>query len=201
VQRYGVSAPLSFALDDGWSAGITPSIDWFGEHDAATGDSLTWGGILSATKRFDDGNRLGIGLGVFDRIEKTSVFPFLLVDWRLSDRWRLVNPLPAGPTGPAGLELDYRLDGGWNMGFGAAWRNSRFRLSQQGPVADGIGEERGVPVFLRATRDLGRGFSLNLYAGAVTYGRLRVEDPAGNGLREVDTGTTPLFGATFSMRY
>ena len=106
----------------------------------------------------------------------------MLVDWRLSERWRLANPLPAGPTGPAGLELDYSL-------------------SEDGPVANGIGEESGVPVFLRATRSFGPNATLYLYAGAVTAGSLTVEDTAGRVLREVDFGTAPLLGITFSARY
>ncbi|MFO7542423.1 MAG: DUF6268 family outer membrane beta-barrel protein [Thiobacillus sp.] len=201
VQRYGVSVPLSFGLSDGWSVGLLPSVEWFRENGADAGDAFTWGGIVSATKHFDNGNRLGFGMGVFDRIEETSVFPFLLVDWRISDRWRLVNPLPAGPTGPAGLELEYRLDSSWNVGLGAAWRNARFRLSNDGPVPNGIGEERGVPVFLRATHALGEQRTLSLYAGLVTAGQLRVEDSSGNELSQVDFDTAPFFGATFSARF
>lgn len=201
VQRYGVSTPLSFGLNDGWSVGLAPSFDWFRENGSDAGDAFTWGGIVSATKRFDDGNRLGFGMGAFDRIEETSVFPFLLVDWRIGDRWRLMNPLPAGPTGPAGLELEYRYDSGWNVGIGAAWRNTRFRLSKDGATPNGIGEERGVPIFLRATRTLGERTSLNLYAGLVTAGQLRIEDSSGRELSRVDFDTAPLFGATFSTRF
>src|SRR5262245_52473010 len=107
VQRYGVAVPLSLGLSDGWSIGFVPSVDWFRENGAKSGDSIVWGAIVSGTKRFADGNRLGLGVGVYDRIEKTVALPFLIVDWRLGDRWRIINPLAAGPTGPAGLELDY----------------------------------------------------------------------------------------------
>ena len=127
VERYGVSVPLSMALNDGWSVGIAPSVDWFGERGADSGESLSWGSLFTASKRYANGNRLGFGFGAFDRLEKTSVFPMLLVDWKLAERWKLVNPLPAGPTGPAGLEIDYHLDSDWNVGFGAAWRSTRFR--------------------------------------------------------------------------
>lgn len=201
VQRYGVAAPLSFAVGDGWSLGLSPSVDWIHEKGADAGESLTWGAVALATKVFADGNRLGFGLGVFDRLDETSIFPLLIVDWKLSDRWRLVNPLPAGPTGPAGLELDYRFDGGWNLGLGAARRTTRFRLSAAGPVANGVGEERGVPVFLRATRSLGPAVRLNLYAGLVTAGQLRLEDASGNVLRQVDFGTAPILGATLAARF
>lgn len=201
VQRYGVSVPLSLTVGDGWTLGLTPSADRIAEKDAVSGNSLTWGAIATVTRRFADGDRLGFGLGAFDRPGENSVFPLLLVDWKLSDRWRLLNPLPAGPTGPAGIELDVRLDGGWNVGLGAARRTTRFRLSETGPVANGIGEERGVPVFLRATRSFGPTAQLNLYAGVVAAGELRVEDPSGKVLRRVDAGTAPLLGATLSARF
>jgi hypothetical protein len=201
VKRYGVAAPLIFGMDGGWVLGVSPSIDWIHETGADENEAIQWGAVFSATRIFGDGNRLGFGLGVFERLEKTTYFPLVLVDWKLGDRWRLVNPLPAGPTGPAGLELDYRFDGGWNVGLGAALRSIRFRLSESGPVPNGIGEERGVPVFLRATRGLGDGMTLHLYAGVITGGELRLEDPSGNRLREVDLGTTPIFGATFSARF
>jgi len=201
VLRYGLAAPLSFTRADGWSLGLTPSVDWIHEDGADVGESLTWGAIATATRFFPDGNRIGFGLGIFDRPGETRAFPLLLVDWRLSERWRLANPLPAGPTGPAGLELDYLLGGGWNLGFGAAWRSTRLRLSEGGPVPNGIAEEEGVPVFLRATRSFGPVGTLYLYAGVITSGRLSVEDASGQVQREVDFGTAPLFGATFSTRF
>jgi hypothetical protein len=201
VQHYGAAIPLSFALRDGWSVGFAPSVDWFRENGADTGESFSWGAIVSATKRFDSGNRVGLGVGVYDRIEKTSAFPFLIVDVRLTDRWRLINPLAAGPTGPAGLELDYRFDSGWTMGLGGAYRSLRFRLSEGGPVPNGVGEERGLLLFLRGTREFGREMALNLYAGVVTAGRLRVEDASGNLLEQDDFDPAPLFGAAFTARF
>jgi len=201
VQRYGATLPFSFDVGDGWSVGAAPSVDWFKENGADSGDSLAWGALVSGTKRFADGNRLGLGVGVFDRIEKTSVFPFLVVDWRLGGRWRVINPLPSGPTGPAGLELDYQFDGGWTAGVGAAYRVLRFRLSDSGPTPNGIGEERGVPVFLRVTRKFTDQMALHLYGGAVVAGQLRLENSSGGLLRDDDFDPAPLFGLTFIGRF
>jgi len=201
VQRYGVAVPLSFGLSDGWSLGFTPSADWFRENGADFGDSLVWGATFSGTRRFADGNRFGVGIGVFDRLEKTGIYPFFIVDWRFNDRWRLINPLAAGPTGPAGLELDYRLGGGWDIGAGFAYRTFRFRLSESGAVANGVGEQRGLPLFLRATYAVRDRMSLHLYAGVVTSGELRVEDANGNTLRKVDYDPAPIVGATFTARF
>ncbi|MBS1162207.1 MAG: hypothetical protein H6R03_103 [Burkholderiaceae bacterium] len=42
---------------------------------------------------------------------------------------------------------------------------------------------------------------MNLYAGVVTAGQLRVEDKNGNPLREVDVDPAPLVGLTLSARF
>ena len=201
MQRYGVTVPLSFAVGDGWSVGFAPSADWFKENGANTGDSLVWGATLSGAKRFEDGNRLGLGVGFFSQIEKTNAFPFVIVDWRLNDRWRLTNPLPTGPTGPAGLELDYRFDGGWTAGVGASYRVLRFRLSDTGPVSNGVGQQSGVPVFLRVSRNFTDQMALHFYGGVVAGGKLRVENSSGDKLREEDFDPAPLFGLTFVGRF
>ncbi len=201
VQRYGFSAPMSFALQDGWSLGVAPSMDWFRENGASTSDALVWGATLTGVKLFDDGNLLGLGLAAFSGIEENTFFPFPIVKWRFSPRWQLINPLAAGPTGPAGLELDYLTDAGWSVGVGVAWRKTRFRLSESGPVANGVGQVSGAPIFLRAARVFEGGFTLNLYAGVVVGGELKVEDPAGNQLRKDDFDMSPIVGANLTMRF
>ena len=200
VYRYGVSVPLAWALNSEWSLAVAPSVDWFRESGANSSDSLTWGAALSAVRVDSAGNRIGLGVAVFDEIEDTKVFPVIVVDWRLGDRWRLINPLPAGPTGPAGLELDYQFDGGWSLGVGAAYRTLRFRLSDSGPVSSGVGEINGVPIFARATYDLSKQLTLHIYAGAIAGGELRVEDRNGNLLRKDDFDTAPFVALTVTAR-
>jgi hypothetical protein len=201
VQRYGFSAPMSFALQDGWSLGVAPSMDWFRENGADTSDALVWGATLSAAKRLDDGNVLGLGLAAFSGIEENTFFPFPIVNWRFSPRWSLINPVAAGPTGPAGLELDYLTDSGWKLGLGLTYRKARFRLSESGPVANGVGEFSGVPIYLRASRQFDDTYTLNLYVGAVAGGELRVEDPNGRLLRKDDLDLGPIIGANLTVRF
>jgi hypothetical protein len=201
VQRVGFGVPITRALADGWAMTFAPSFDWFGERGAKSSESFTWGAVFSATKTYGDGRRLGLGFGAFDRFEETTVFPYLVIDWPLSTRLKLTNPAVAGPTGPAGLELRYRTDGGWDLGVGGAYRSTRFRLSESGPVPNGIGEERGVPLFVRLSRDLAPGASLSLYAGAIVAGSLRVEGSGGSALVREDFGAAPLVAATLSLRF
>jgi hypothetical protein len=201
VQRYGVVAPLSFSVGNGWILGAAPSFEWFKENGARSSDAFTWGATFSGSRRFENGNMLGLGVALFDRLEETLVFPFVTVDWRLADRWRLVNPLASGPTGPAGLELDYEFDSRWTAGVGAAWRTLRFRLSESGPTPNGIGEESGMPLFLRVTHRVSNQAAFHLFGGIVLNGQLRIEDSSGRLLREDDRDPAPLFGATFIARF
>jgi hypothetical protein len=200
VQRYGIGAPLTFALRDGWALGVTPSIDVFRENGARDDDAVVWGGVVAVTRRFEGGNLLGIGLGAFDGLEESNVFPVVVVDWRLGERWRIANPLASGPTGAGGLELVYRFDNGWDVGVGAAYRKLRFRLSEGGPVPSGVGEERGIPLFAKASRDFGRA-TLHAYAGMIVDGRLRVEDRDGNLLQQSDYDPAPMLGLTLVSRF
>jgi len=93
-----------------------------------------------------------------------------------------------------------RRDGGWTAGVGASYRVLRFRLSDTGPVSNGVGQESGVPVFLRVTRNFTDQMALHLYGGGVAGGKLRVENSSGNKLREKDFDP-PLFGTTFIGRF
>jgi hypothetical protein len=201
VQRYGFSVPLTYGLKDGWAVGVTPSFDWFKEDGANSSDALVWGATFSAVKRYANGNVLGVGFGAFDRLEERAVIPFPIVNWRFGERWQLRNPLAAGPTGPAGLELDYLFRDGWRLGIGAAYRKVRFRLSDSGPTPNGIGEVSGVPIFLKASNTFAKTYTLNVYAGVVAGGQLRVEDPSGNELRKEDFDLAPLVGINVTARF
>lgn len=201
VQRYGLTLPFTYGLREGWAVGVAPSVDWFKENGASSSDALAWGATVSARKRYANCNVIGVGLGAFDRIEETGFVPFLIMSWRFDEHWMLRNPLAAGPTGPAGLELDYLFDNGWTLGLGATYRKVRFRLSDSGPTPNGVGEVAGVPIFLRASNTFARTYTLNLYAGVVAGGELRVEDPSGNELREEDFDLAPLFGLNVTARF
>ncbi len=165
LNRFGLSVPFTYGTGGGWTLGFSPSVEYAGEAGARFSDALDYGALVSVVKPFRDDLTLGFGVGVYERIEETSVFPVLIVNWRITDRLSLSNPAAAGPSGPAGLELAYTLGSGWEAGIGGAYRSNRFRLDQDGPVPGGIGEYRHIPVLARIGRRLSDTLSLNLYAG------------------------------------
>ena len=146
-----------------WQASIVPTIEYSGESGAKFSDSLTYGAILSASKRFSPDLRLGFGTGVFRQIDATKVFPYILVDWKITDRLNLNNPLPAGPAGGAGLELTYSVTPQFKLSAGGTYRSYRFRLNTNGPYADGVGQNTVFPLFARFTYAFDRSTALDLY--------------------------------------
>lgn len=115
-----------------WSYFLAGTLDWSWEEGADTADGLVYGIIASAARVYRMDRRLGIGVGVFEGLEETKVFPYAMVSWKLKDKLNLQNPFSAGPAGPAGLELAYDASGKWQIGGGAAYRSFRFRLDKEG---------------------------------------------------------------------
>jgi hypothetical protein len=201
IYRTGLSFPFSYGTRGGWRWMFSPTIEYAGESGAEFSDALEYGATLSAIRRLGSDLTLGLGVGVFERIEETSAFPFVVVDWRINERLRLSNPFVAGPAGPAGLELSYALGSGWRLGLGAAYRSLRQRLDRDGPFPSGIGEYRSIPVFVNLGRDLSPSVRFALYAGVGLDSELRVEDKNGRGLYKDDQDPAAMLGLSLVGRF
>ena len=180
---------------------IAPELEWSYESGASASDAKTFGAVFGATQYFSPTLVLGVGAGVFRQIDKTRVFPLLIVNWQIDDQWRVSNPFQAGPAGGAGLELVRALGSQWELAAGASFRDYRFRLRDDGPAPGGIGRNEGVPVFARLTRQLGPQGHVDLYAGAVTAGKLRVLDATGATLSSSSYHPAPLLAASATLNF
>lgn len=198
--RAGVSGHYATTVGD-WRLSVAPTVEYSGESGADFSDALVYGATMSAATRLSPSLTLGLGAGVFQQIEKNRIFPYLIVDWRITDRLRLSNPFVAGPAGPAGLELSYGDESGWEFGVGASKRVYRYRLEHNGPFSDGVGERKFVPLFMRVGRKLAPTLSLDVYLGVSAGSRLRVEDASGNRLYDEKLDSTPLLGLSLSGRF
>jgi hypothetical protein len=196
-----ISVDLGYAFDSDLRIGISPLFGWAFESGAKTSDALTYGAILAATKVFSPTLTLGAGVGVVRQIDDTKVFPFVIVNWQIDDRWRLGNPFPAGPAGGAGLELVYAPDDRWEFAGGGAYRSTRYRLDDTGAAPGGVGENRFIPLFARVSRSFGPQTKVDFYAGIALAGRLKVEDANGATVAKDDYSTAPLLGLTLAHRF
>lgn len=195
INHLDLSARLGYKLTDKWSIGFGPVLQEAGEDGAKFGDSLMYGGIVSAAYRANPNLTIGFGAGVFYRLEETRVFPSLIVHWKITDRLSLGNSYRLGVAGPAGLELAYKLDENWETAAGGGHRSSRFRLDKDGSTPGGIGENDSWPVYARIGRKLGSVLHLDVYGGAAFGGKMKLQDSSGNDIRSVDYNTAPMAGA------
>ena len=201
IFRPGISLPVFYSTGGKWRFGIIPSIDFAGASGAEAGESLSYGAVLSAAYAFGPDLMLGLGTGIFERLDQSDVFPFVVINWKINDRLRLTNPFRAGPVGPAGLELVYAPDDSWEMGMGGAYRSYRFRLDDSSAVADGIGEVDFWAPFLRVGWRMGEHYRLDINGGAMVGGSITIEDENGNQLGETDYDTAPFVGVTLKGQF
>jgi hypothetical protein len=198
INRVGFSMLLGGRLTEKWSIGAGPVIQYAGENGAKFGDSLNYGGIVSAVYRPTQDVTIGFGAGVFYRLHETRFFPSLIASWNITDRLRLGNSSRLGVTGPAGVELSYKMDDNWDTAVGGGYQSSRFRLDENGSTPNGIGENSSWPVYARLGRKLGKVFLLDLYGGLAFKGNMKLQDSSGNDIRSIDYNTAPIVG--FNLR-
>lgn len=201
IFRPGISIPIFYSTDNNWRFGIIPSIDFAGASGAETSESMSYGAVLSAAYAFGPNLRLGLGAGVFERLDQTEAFPFVVINWKINDRLQLTNPFRAGPVGPAGIELVYTPDERLEMGIGGAYRSYRFRLDDSSAVADGIGQVDFWAPFLRVGWRLGKQVHVDINGGALVGGSITIEDKDANELGETDYDTAPFVGVTLRGRW
>jgi len=197
-----VSAPLRYAFDRKWGLFVQPSYQRAGTRNADDGDSAQWGAVAAVSYASAPRQLIGLGASVFNGLEKTRVYPILLIDWQLNDKLRLANPLTAGPTGPAGLEIVYALGGNWELAAGGAYRSLRFRLDRDLAIApNGIGEYTGVIGFGRLSYRFSPKASLDLHAGGVFRTKVTLANTSGNTVVSEDAKTAPIAALSFGARF
>jgi hypothetical protein len=201
INRPAVGFRLTQQISPQVGVFVAPELEWSYESGASASDAKNFGAVLGATEFFSQKLVLGLGAGIFRQIDKTRVFPFLIVNWQIDDNWRVSNPFQAGPAGGAGLELVRALGPQWELAAGASVRDYRFRLRANGPAPEGVGRNQGVPVFARLTRQLGRQGHIDLYAGAVASGKLRVLDAAGATLSSSSYHPAPLLALSATLNF
>ena len=201
IFRTSISIPILYSPGNQWRFGLIPSADFAGASGAEIDESASYGAVLTAAYTLRNDSTVGFGAGLFERLDQTEAFPFLVIDWQISDRLQLTNPFEAGPVGPAGLELIYTPNDRWELGLGGAYRSYRFRLDDSSTVADGIGQVDFVAPFARIGRQLGKQWRLDLNGGATIDGSITIENKDANELGSTDYDTAPFVGLTLQCKF
>ena len=201
IHRFSVGLPVSYRMTDSWSLFISPQVEWYGESGVANWeDAFGYGAVFALSYRVSPGLTLGAGAGVFSRMEETKGFPYIAIDWKITEELRLNNPFRTSPSGPAGLELSYRISDRWEIAAGGAYRSFRFRLDDSGVAPNGISEIDSTVGYARLTYRMGSDFKLDLYGGAAFNGKVRIAGSNGNELGSDDFKTAPMMALSLTLQ-
>jgi hypothetical protein len=201
VHILGLSARARYRLSDKWNLSGGPYVKFSRESGAGWSDSLIYGVMVAFSGQIRPDLMLGLGARVSREFEEIKALPFLMFSWEITERLRLSNPLRSGPMGPAGLMLAYRPAGQWEMAAAASYKSLRFRTDRGGGLQDGIGKDRGIPIWVRLSRTFRDSAELHLYAGAMAGGDLTISDEDGDELESDDYETAPFLGVSFSVDF
>lgn len=202
IHTVSISAPLRKGLGDNWTAFLIPSLRSTGESGAEFNETITGGGFTGVSYRFGDRLTIGPGIGVFTQLEESaSIFPVLIVNWKITDTLILETGRGVAATLGPGLTLNYKATPKLRLGVGGRYEKLRFRLDKDGVIENGIGEDSSFPLFVTGTYSVNRKSSFSFVAGIETGGELKIENSKGSIVIEEDSNSGVFTGLTFNMRF
>jgi len=202
IREMRISLPMRYFASRNWMLFAMPSLRYQAEQGASLDDGQTGGLLAGATYRFSDTLSIGPGLGVFSEIEDdTSVFPILLINWKITDTLSLETGGSLAASRGPGLQLTWQQSSRWRFALGGRYEKSRFRLDDKGAAPGGVGEDEAIPLYALAEYSWSDDLKLSLIGGAEVGGNLRLEDKSGNLVSESDIDTAPFLGLTFKGRF
>ena len=202
IHFLSISLPTSLQLAPEWKALMIPTLRTMVEDFGDTEQNLTGGGIAGVSYQINPRLKLGPGLGVLSQLEDSiSVFPVILVDWTISDHWRLSTGRGTGASQGPGLTLTYDLNRSWNLMLSGRYDRFRFRTHETGLIAHGVGEDKSASIYLTASYAYSPKVQLDLFAGCHVAGSLSMADSSGSTISERDYQVAPVLGFNFGMRF
>lgn len=205
IQAVYLGTRVTADLDEHWRITTGASLLFAGEPLADLRESATIQGIISATWRLDKTFFVGGGVLLSSQLEDSILaIPLILIYWEFGENLALSNILgpETYPTG-AGLELAWRPDRATELAIGGRYENRRFRLNNSGPAnrANGVGQDTGLPIWVRATWKFRGGFRVDLVGGVSVFNTYELDDSVGNEIGKVDLDPTPFLGIFASYRF
>lgn len=202
IHSLSISAPMRIGLYDNWSAFLVPSLRSSGESGADFEETITGGTFAGIAYRFGERLTIGPGIGVVSQLEDSAtVFPILIVNWKITDRLSLETGRGLAATLGPGLTLNYRADKMWNFTIGGRYEKLRFRLDEDGKIPNGIGEDRSFPLFASSTYSVNPKTKFSLVGGVELDGKLEVNDEDGDTIIKESYDPGLFLGLTFNKRF
>jgi opacity protein-like surface antigen len=202
IHTLNFGAIFSGHLDEDWMLFGGPVFQIARESGADWSDGFIGGGVGGAIFRVSDDLRIGGGIGAVSQIkDSVRIFPVIVLDWRIAPQLRLTSETAVGGAGDSGIELIYELGGGLEVALGGGYRFRRFRLDDDPPAVDGVGQDRYIPLWARLGWDVNPNITVNVYGGASLGGRLQLDNSAGTTISRQDYDPAGIVGITGTVRF
>ena len=202
INSLRIGTPISWGLDDKWTLFVIPSVRFTAESGGNLGDSVQAGGFAGASYRVSDRLTIGPGIGVVTQIEdNASVFPVLLINWKITDSLSLETGRGLGASLGPGLFLNWEASDKWRFSLGGRYEKLRFRLDKDGVAPDGVGEDRSFPILAGVTYRFTPKIQASLIGGVELGGKLKLDDENGNEVIEEGYDTAGFAGFTLRCRF
>ncbi|WP_193142472.1 MULTISPECIES: hypothetical protein [unclassified Meridianimarinicoccus] len=197
-----ISLSYDFRLGDTGFGFIAPTVRWNGEIDGDMDKAMTWGMFAGAAWRVSPNLVIGPALGIFSKLDDdVQVFPFLLVEWDITERLQLATGEGLGATQGPGLALTYALNDAWSVGIAGRVENVEFRLDDDASVPDGIARDQSFPLVASVGWEPNDQVRLAAFAGVQTNGRFTLSDKDGRKQVQRDYDNAPIFGAILNITF
>ncbi len=198
-----ISPALDVKINERWNAFGRVFVDFSGESNADAWNSTTGGGAIGASYSFNKDLTLGLGVLGASQIEDNAlVIPLLIVNWKISDALRVTNV--AGPSAyptSNGLEIVWRMNEKFELSFGGRWELDRFRLDDDATNPNGVGQDQGLPIWIRGTFFATKNARIDLLGGVRIGSEFNLYDQNGNGLTSSDVDAQPFLGVFASFAF
>ncbi len=202
VDEFRLSATARFRITDRVSGFVIPSVRENGEAGASSSDARTWGVYAAAAWWIDESLTIGPGLGVFSRLDRgTQVFPVLVVDWDINDRWNLSTGRGLAASRGPGLNLSYRANDFWTFSLAGRYEDLEFRLDQSGSAAGGVGRHQAFPLVVMATLNPSASGSVSVFLGAELGGKLTLRNADRETVSSSEYDPALTAGAALNFRF
>ena len=203
VRDIRLSIPMRFRAAETATVFVAPQVRWDYESGVSASDGSTYGVFAGVAWEISDSLTIGPAIGAYTQLEDSGadIFPALLINWDINDRWNLNTGSGLGATGGPGLTLGYTVNDSISLSLSARLENVQFRLDDKGVAPNGVGEDESVPVVLSLQYNPNPGVSVSAFAGAELDGRLRLDDENGNRISSQSYGTAPLAGVAVRLRF
>lgn len=202
VDERRLSVTLRTRLSDRASVLVVPSLREAAEDSANLSDGRSYGAFAAVFFEVSDRLTIGPGVGVFTRLEQDrQIFPFLAIDWDVTDRWKLSTGQGVGVTQGPGLSLSYAVTDALRVGLSGRMETAAFRLDDVGTAPGGVGEHDARPLVATVAWVPNPGTSVSAFAGMEYDGELTLRDAQGDLVSRTDYDSAPVFGAQVVLRF